>query len=182
VALVASAWAPASARLATAICLASGVLYSVGPRLKRYPVLGTLSNVTNFAPLLWVGASSSGGTAPGLSPLAVAFVCLLLQNQLLHEAADRQEDVRARVCTTVLLVGERRAALVAAVLGAGLLAAARPAHAFAVALGPLAAAYVVFFPLVLAARGSDPTAMNRARMAHRACSVVTGGLLFALLR
>jgi len=180
-ALVASAWAPPVARAATAVSLASGVVYSVGPRLKRYPLLGTLANVTNFAPLLWVGVAA-GAQPPGLRAVAAGFVCLLLQNQLLHEAADRQEDRAGHVRTTVLLLGEGRSALVASLLGAALLAAVRTARAFGAVAGPLALAYVVAFPLALALRGADAAAMNRARAAHRACSVLTGGLLFALLR
>src|SRR5262249_36816558 len=71
---------PWPVRAATAICLVSGVVYSVGPRLKRLPLLGTLANTTNFAPLLWVGIA--GERAPdGMAPLTLAFTCLLLQNQ-----------------------------------------------------------------------------------------------------
>ena len=78
---------------ATLLARSSGIVYSVGPRLKRYPVVGTLTNATNFTPLLWVGLPASGAT-DGTMILTQAFLLLLLQNQLLHEAADRDDDLR----------------------------------------------------------------------------------------
>jgi 4-hydroxybenzoate polyprenyltransferase len=88
-------------RAAAAISLASATVYSVGPRAKRVPVLGTLLNLGIFAPLLWLGRER---------PLAievVAFAVLLLQNQLLHERADAAEDAAAGVRSTAWALGER---------------------------------------------------------------------------
>jgi 4-hydroxybenzoate polyprenyltransferase len=166
---------------ATAACLASGVVYSVGPRLKRYPLLGTLLNATNFAPLLWVGMAQ-GGFAPGMIPLTAAFSCLLLQNQLLHEAADREEDLRGRLRTSVLALGPRGAALAAAAFGAGLTATAAALPSLSRAALPLALVYVVAFPLLLARAAFDARAMSRARLAHRFFAMATGALFFAALR
>jgi 4-hydroxybenzoate polyprenyltransferase len=165
--------------LATSICLASGVVYSVGPRLKRFPVLGTLLNVTNFAPLLWVGLASAE-IPVGLTSLTAAFVGLLLQNQLIHEAADREEDARGRVVTTVRAFGERTAAALSALLGLAVTFAAADAL-LAVAFA-FACVFVLGFPFVLAAKGADPLAMGRARHAHRLASLVAGGALFLAMQ
>lgn len=182
VALALSLPAPRVVLWATTACLASGVVYSVGPRLKRYPLLGTLLNATNFAPLLWVGVGRSG-IAAGMLPLTAAFSCLLLQNQLLHEAADRHEDLRGRVRTSVLALGPRGAALAAAAFGVGIAATAAAARTpLALAAAPLALVYVLAFPLLLARAGADPRAMSRARLAHRFFAMATGALFFAALR
>src|SRR6202041_854684 len=106
---------------ATALSLASGAAYSVGPRVKRLPMIGTLANAASFAPLLWVGAASDHLVA-WMPTVTFAFVCLLLQNQLLHEAADRTEDCAATVRTTVIWLGDERAGLLASLSGAGLVA------------------------------------------------------------
>ncbi len=165
--------APWPVTLATAICLASGVVYSVGPRLKQYPVVGTLLNVTNFAPLLWVGLSAEEIPA-GLGPLTLAFVGLLLQNQLIHEAADRDEDARGRVVTTVRAFGERASAIFAA--GLGLVVASAPDGLVLSSL--LGLVFVAGFPLALALRGRDARLMNRVRRLHRLASVAAGAAAF----
>src|SRR5262249_19989840 len=156
-------------------------VYSVGPRLKRIPVLGTLANTTNFAPLLWVGIAAP--RAPlGMAPLTLAFTCLLLQNQLLHEAADRDEDRRGQIRTSVLVFGPRACAVAPALLGGGAaLIAAWPA-ALSWLPWVIVPVFGAAFPLVLARHGDAASAMAGARRAHRLCSLVTGTLIFACLR
>jgi 4-hydroxybenzoate polyprenyltransferase len=176
----ASALGPPVVRLATAVCLVSGAAYSIGPRIKRIPVLGTVSNASSFAPLLWVG-SVGDQILPWMPAVTLAFVCLLLQNQLLHEAADQTEDCAARVQTTVLWLGKGRAALLAGLFGAGLIAVALRAAGPAGAV-LLAVVFVASFPLLLALHGRDASKMAWARRVHRVCALVTGAVLLAWLR
>lgn len=180
-AIVCSAAAPLPVFAATGVILSSGIVYSVGPRLKRYPFIGTLMNATNFAPLLWVAMAGSD-PPPGMLPLTVAFTSLLLQNQLLHEAADREEDERGRVVTSVRALGSRGAALAAAVLGASVVVTAAKTPRLSMFALPIAAAFVVFFPVTLFRSGNDAPAMARARLLHRLCCVVAGAAVFVSLR
>lgn len=173
-----AALGPRVALLAAGICLVSGALYSIGPRLKAYPILGTLLNATNFAPLLFVGTSREG-PPPGSGWLTLSFVGLLLQNQLVHEAADTAEDARGKLVTTARLLGPARAGYAAALLGVivpGLLALG--GHLALAAVTALV--FVVAFPVLLARRGGEPASMQRARRAHRWASLAAGALLFAL--
>jgi len=174
--VLASTPAPLPARIATALCLASAVAYSVGPRLKRFPVVGSLANLTNFVPLLWVGVVDAGEPR-AIGVLAVAFGCLLLQNQLLHEAADRGEDSAGGVRTTVMLLGREGSAMAAAALG---LLAVLAAWRAGISPWLPALVYVAGFPLVLARSGDDERRMAYVRVAHRAFSIVFGAALFAV--
>jgi 4-hydroxybenzoate polyprenyltransferase len=173
-ALLLSAGAPPGARVATAVALMSGVVYSVGPRLKRFPVVGSIANLTNFVPLLWVGENGGPGSR-SIGSLAMAFACLLLQNQLIHEAADRDEDLTGGVRTTVVAVGPALAGWIAAGLGGLLVFDVR---ATTVLIWPLALVFGAVFPLALARGGTDPRRMAWLRLAHRAASVVAGVTLF----
>jgi 4-hydroxybenzoate polyprenyltransferase len=173
-ALIVSSWAPLAARTATIVALVSGVLYSVGPRLKRFVLIGSLANLTNFVPLLWVGEAES--VAPrAVTWFAVAFACLLLQNQLIHEAADREEDVAGGVHSTLVALGPTLAAWVAAGLGLLLVVDAR---ACAAPVWPLALVFAVMFPIALARGGSDVSRMARLRLVHRAASFAAGVTLY----
>lgn len=165
--------------LATLTCLTSGVVYSVGPRLKRVPLVGTLLNATSFAPLLWVGVD---GPVGGLWLLTLAFSALLLQNQLLHEAADRSEDRRGALRTTLLVLGSRGSAVLAALLGFALALTAAQTDALAWLFAPLLLVHGLLVPAGLALRGDDPDAMARARVGHRFLSIATGALVFASVR
>jgi 4-hydroxybenzoate polyprenyltransferase len=159
---------------ATLVSLASGTLYSIGPRLKAVPVAGTLANATNFAPLLWVGAA---GADPSLARrLAPAFAGMLLQSQVLHEAADAAADARAGIRTTFLVLGRGPSAVLAALFGA--LAAFGPPVGLPASAG-LAVVYVLFFPLALALLASDPERAARLRAWHRWSGVVLGAALLA---
>jgi 4-hydroxybenzoate polyprenyltransferase len=166
---------------ATATSVTAGWLYSSGPRLKRFPVVGTLLNVGCFAPLLFVGA---GHALPPATPLlTLAFTGLLLGNQLLHEAADAHDDDAGSVRTTFLTLGPRGTAAFAAFAGA------LPALAIALALpgtirdvltAMVILIFVVVVPGALAFRGADARRMAITRRLHRVASVVVGALLFAL--
>jgi 4-hydroxybenzoate polyprenyltransferase len=173
-ALLASSGAPFPARVATVVALASGVLYSVGPRLKRIALVGTLANVTNFVPLLWVG-EADGAPPRGVTWLAVAFTCLLLQNQLIHEAADRGEDVAGGIHTTVVALGPRLSGCIAGGLGLLLVLDAR---AHGVAALPLAVVFGAVFPVALARGGRSEHTMAQLRLVHRAASFVAGTALY----
>jgi 4-hydroxybenzoate polyprenyltransferase len=167
-----AAGGPAVALGATLVSLASGTVYSVGPRLKAVPIVGTLANATNFAPLLWVGAA---GDEPSLARrLAPAFAGVLLQSQMVHEAADAAGDARAGVRTTFVALGCGWSALLAALFGA--LTAFGSAVGDAARAG-LVAAYVVAFPLALARQGGDPRRAARLRLWHRWSGVVLGAAL-----
>jgi 4-hydroxybenzoate polyprenyltransferase len=170
---------PRIAVLATFVCLLSGWAYSVGPRLKAYPILGTLLNASSFAPLLLVGTNATELPA-ALGWLSLGFVGLLLQNQLLHEAADTVEDARGNLATTVRTLGTRTTAWGAALLGLVvpylMIACGQIALACASAI-----VFVVSFPAILARHGDRPAWMRRARRVHRWVSLVTGALLFALV-
>jgi 4-hydroxybenzoate polyprenyltransferase len=182
-ALALAATGPTAARVATLVSIGSGWAYSLGPRGKGLPVVGTLMNVLNFAPLLCVGLAA-GASTDRLFLIVPAFAGLLVQNQLIHEAADAQEDRGGALRTTFLVLGPAGAAALAALAGAGLLAVAirmlgqagiTPAWAL------LTAPFVVGFPWLLARFGRSPARMARVRVAQRACAAVGGALLMLLL-
>lgn len=180
-ALAFAATGPAVVLGATAVALVSGVLYSVGPRWKRVPVVGTLMNVTHFTPLLFVGLASSAD-AWALAPLAAAFAALLLENQLIHEAADAPDDRAGGVYTTFSALGANGCAVAAVVLGLAVAGASLPLLSAAGA-SPVwalhAVPHVLVFPALLAARGDDPARMRRARLHHRLAALLSGVVLFA---
>jgi 4-hydroxybenzoate polyprenyltransferase len=164
---------PAVGWAATAICLASGVVYSVGPRLKAVPLVGTLANATNFVPLLWVGASV--GDPPLARSLAPVFAGLLLQSQLVHEAADAETDGRAKVRTTFVVLGRRGSAAVAALFGA--MASMSPVGGLAARV-TIFGAYAVVVPLLFAVMATSPSRAAVLRRWHRWSGVAVGALLF----
>jgi 4-hydroxybenzoate polyprenyltransferase len=171
-ALALAALGPRVGLAATAVSLVSGVVYSIGPRLKAVPLAGTLANATNFVPLLWVGAASE---APPLARLLwPAFAGLLLQSQILHEAADAEGDARAGVRTTFLVLGRRRSAVIAALFGAVPAMCGLPGGAASRAA--IVAAYVVGFPVALTL-ASDPARAARLRAWHRWSGLAVGAAL-----
>ena len=88
----------------TTLSLTGGAVYSGGPRIKRFPVVCTIANAWIFSPLCLLGMS--GWHAPEGSWLLTAlFTCLLLQNQLLHEAAHAPADRNDEILTTFLHFG-----------------------------------------------------------------------------
>jgi 4-hydroxybenzoate polyprenyltransferase len=91
---------------ATVVAVISSALYSGGPRLKARPVIGTLLNGGIFVPLCFLGASDTAVASPHVL-LAVLFGALLLQNQIIHEAAHHAQDAEDGVMTTVARFGLR---------------------------------------------------------------------------
>jgi 4-hydroxybenzoate polyprenyltransferase len=170
-ALGASLWLGPLAIAATAASLAGATLYSVGPRCKALPVAGLLANTGIFVPLL--GLAIRPPLPAGFALLATTFAVLLVQNQLLHELAERAEDAGAGDVTTARLLGERgtrRAVATLGVMGSGLalaLAGVTPRAGIAMAL--CVAATVV---------GLRPGATARQRVQHRHFCMVGGAALF----
>ncbi|MBZ5711340.1 UbiA family prenyltransferase [Nannocystis pusilla] len=153
-----------------ALSLAAGGFYSAGPRLKRWPGVGTLANVAIFAPLLaLVGAPRT----PGFWGMSAVFAGLLLQNQLVHERADEAEDRRAASYTTAQWLG--RAGVAAA--GRGLALAG--SLAAALLLGPWAALCGAA-GLVVGAGQIGRADAAAARRRHRTLALVTGAAIYAL--
>lgn len=180
VCLLLSISSPWPAKLATASCLVLGYIYSSGPRLKRVPVAGSLANVAGFTLLLFVGMQDAS-LPPRFGWVALVFAALLLQNQLIHEAADRLEDSAGGVRTSWLTLGPRWTVLIAAISGLG----AAGATAFIVPrprLSPVVlaagAAFGVVFPLLLASRGMEPSRAARLRVTHRWCAASFGALCY----
>lgn len=169
---------PAPVLVATALALTSGVVYSVGPRLKRLPVLGTALNVVHFAPLLWVGLPT-GGDPEGMGVLTVCFSALLLQNQLLHEASDSEDDRRGRLLTTFLLVGQRWSAALLAALGLMLVGAVASAPALRPLAWLLAGVHLIAFPLIFFRGKVRPSTLRRV---HRWMALAAGALVYLALR
>lgn len=165
--------------VATSVALVSGALYSVGPRLKARPVICTLMNASCFAPLLLVGAPGAS-VGPDRWLLVAIFIAMLLQNQLLHEAADAPEDRGGGLVTTFVAFGPVPTAWLALVAGAaalGLVAWLVPTLFLAVVALPFAS----YFPWRLAKDGAVPARMARVRRLHRLASAITGALLFGVV-
>jgi 4-hydroxybenzoate polyprenyltransferase len=177
-----AALSPWPAQLATASSLVFGCIYSMGPRLKSIPVAGSLANIGNFAPLLFVGMRDTA-LPPHFGYVVAAFSGLLLQNQLIHEAADQVEDRFGGLRTTWLAVGPRWTSLIAGVAGLGATVAAaciagsmRPTMPI---VGAGGVSFVVAFPLLLARRGIEPDRAARLRVTHRWCALMFGAALYA---
>lgn len=154
----------------TLLSLFAGAVYSAGPRLKGWPVIGTVLNVGIFLPLMWVaGPSDLRGVL-----LPITFSALLLQNQLWHEREDLDEDRAARVLTTASVLGDRwtsRAATAIGLLG-GVAAVAMGAGL----RGPTLAA------IAACALGSVAPLMVRPdlrRRVHRRSALAGGALVYA---
>jgi 4-hydroxybenzoate polyprenyltransferase len=153
--------------------IAASTVYSAGPRLKARVGIGTLLNLIIFAPLLAV-ACPLGRLPDQFFLLGIAFVTLLLQNQLLHERADAAEDAGASLRTTGLLLADRGVAVVITVLGvssAFVCSVMAPAWHH----GPLAAL------LLVAVTGSTlalPLDARVKRLVHRWLSLLAGSAIY----
>jgi len=176
--------APWPAQVATVVCLLFAWTYSMGPRLKRIPLVGSLANVGNFGPLLFVGMHGAA-LPPRFGAVAVSFSAVLLQNQLIHEAGDAAEDRRGALRTTWLTLGPAWTAALTAALGLGAAAAAAwvagPGLASAAALAT-GAVFGLAFPAALAWRGRQAEVAARLRLAHRGAAVLFGAALYAVWR
>ncbi|MFO0594454.1 MAG: hypothetical protein U0228_04100 [Myxococcaceae bacterium] len=183
-ALILSAALGLSALVAMFASLASGALYSAGPRLKRWPGAGLVANTLIFVPLLALGLDDRVAHAAFPMLLAV-FTALLLQNQLLHELADADEDARSEVLTTARALGVRGTLALVFTFGVvGAAVAGTLAQSFLPALAMLACTLVPFAPntgLGTASGGAAvlATSWSRVRLAHRVACVIAGALLFA---
>ena len=165
------------ALLGAVMSLVAATLYSGQPRLKRLPVVGTLVNMLIFAPLPFLAAA--GPPSAGMLFLTYCFYVLVTQNQILHEIADRDEDVAAGVRTTGVVIGATGVRLIAVVLGplAALLLWRLRATTSATSL---VAALALCGGATMVALG-DVERAGRLRVAHRWYSVAFGGALFALV-
>lgn len=179
-----AAFSPWPVQLATAWCLTLGCVYSIGPRLKAIPVVGTVTDAAGFAPILFLGMAGSA-LPVGFVTIAVIFAALLLQNQLIHESGDRDDDEASGLRTTWLTFGPRWTALLAASAGivatvatastdAGLRSGAVPAT--------VGAAFILVFPLLLAWNGLTPGRARRLRVVHRWCALLVGATLYVAWR
>jgi 4-hydroxybenzoate polyprenyltransferase len=149
--------------------IVAGGIYSAGPRLKRYPIVGTALNVGIFLPLLWVAA------APISLSLPMIFVTLLLQNQLWHEREDLEEDSAGGVRTTAGVLGDRATRVATAAIGAlgalgtaGVLAG--DGRAIEVGASVAACALGTLAPMLAPPR--------RRREMHRAAAITAGALVY----
>lgn len=89
--------------LAAIISLFGSTVYSGGPTLKNVPIVGTLANLLIFIPLAFLG----GGEAINFNffIFVIALVGLLMQSQMIHEAADYKDDIKNRIATTAVKYG-----------------------------------------------------------------------------
>lgn len=171
---------------ATLVSLGSGWLYSSGPRLKGVPWIGTLLNASAFGPLLFVGARSDAALPVHTVALAALFVVLLLENQLIHEAADIEEDLGGGVRTTFSVLGPRGAAVLTSVLGVlaslcvhSLLRDRSPSPWVHLATAIVGCTFALLVPLGVARWGADPKRMGRLRTAQRFLALFAGAAVFA---
>ena len=182
--LVLAAVSPVPARLAIVTCLALGVVYSIGPRLKSVPVAGSLTNAAGFTLMLFFGMSSA--TLPvGFGYVALVYATLLLQNQLMHEAGDQLEDRASGIRTTWLTLGPRWTALMAAFAGLGATIAAAhivPRAAVVPVVAIASMIFVVAFPLLLSWPRLKTREAARLRVIQRWWAVVFGAALYAAWR
>jgi len=149
------------------VSLLAGAVYSAGPRLKSYPFVGTVLNVGIFLPLMWVAGR------PIHAVLPVAFVTLLLQNQLWHEREDLDEDRGAAVRTTAAVLGEGGTRVAATLVGAlGGLAAAVVARGdrLEAAAAVVACAFGTLAPLFAPA--------EHRRVVHRVGAIMGGAIVY----
>jgi 4-hydroxybenzoate polyprenyltransferase len=150
----------------TVASLIAGTAYSVGPRLKALPLLGLVFNTAIFAPLLGLLHLPS-------AVLFIVFVGLLVQSQLLHEAADANEDELAGARTTARTLGTSSTrAVIALVAIPTVVVAVRVAPSL---LSSVAAAAAIAAGTAASLVERDPAA---GRALHRRVSIVAGGILF----
>jgi 4-hydroxybenzoate polyprenyltransferase len=168
------------------VLIVAATLYSAPPRLKRFPVLGTLWNLLVGVPGFFFASRPSVGELP-LRPLVGLFAVLLLGSQLIHEAQDRDDDAVGDV-KTVATEGGRRTALVAA----SALVIATPGIAWWLAAGverraEITAACAVFAIgwgalLWSRLRCEDGAELKRLRLRYRYSAICLGAVVFAAMR
>lgn len=178
----------ATQAVVTAISLASGAVYSGGPRIKRFPILCTAANAWIFAPLCLLGMSDWHAPERGWL-LTALFTCLLLQNQLLHEAAHALADRHDAIVTTFLRFGARWAQAGVLVFGiAGLALVVSIAATTGQTRAAVAATASALLIAMATAAALTPTALTsapraaRIRTVQRWVGLVAGGLAWAAAR
>jgi 4-hydroxybenzoate polyprenyltransferase len=172
--------------LAGVVLIVAATLYSAPPRLKRFPVLGTLWNLLVGVPGFFFAGRPPLGELP-LRPLVGLFGVLLLGSQLIHEAQDRDDDVVGHV-RTVATEGGRRTALVAA----SALVLATPLIAWWLAAGvdrrgeitAACALFAVGWAVLLGTRTrcEDGAELKALRLGYRYSAICLGALVFAAMR
>ena len=178
-------WAPLGLLPGVLLILAA-TLYSAPPRLKRFPVLGTLWNLLVGIPGFFFAGRPPLDELP-LRPLVGLFALLLLGSQLIHEAQDRDDDAAGDV-RTVATVGGRSGAL----LAAALLVLATPVIGWFLAAGlsqrlPITIACAVFAAtwgarLWARLRCEDDAELKRLRLQFRYTAIGLGALVFAAMQ
>lgn len=169
---------------AALVALASGLLYSVGPRLKAVPVVGTLMNATHFAPLLLLGGAMDGALERPRWWVVATFCALILQSQLIHEAADARDDARGDVRTTYLAIGAGATSLLVSALGCLVLYGALGVATSLDRSAMWAAPFVVFafgFTLPVARCAPSDPMLATTRAVQRWVGALAGLCLFALV-
>lgn len=166
--------------------LVAATLYSAPPRLKRFPVLGTLWNLLVGVPGFFFAGRPSVGELP-LRPLVGLFAVLLLGSQLIHEAQDRDDD-RVGEVRTVATEGGRRTALLTALA----LVMATPGIAWCLTEGVNQRAAITAACAVFAAgwgallwsrtRCEDGAELKRLRLRYRYSAICLGAVVFAAMR
>jgi len=166
------------------IMLVAAAVYSAPPRLKRVPVVGTVWNAVMGVPGFFFAGGLAAGRLP-LGPLVGLFALLLLVSQLLHEAADRDDD--AGQVRTIATEGGRRSAIAAALV----LVLATPGLAWALAAGAThrgalsgaCAAFALGWAAVLRRElgCDDRRRLRRLRLAYRYAAIGLGAVAFAAL-
>lgn len=169
---------------AASVSLLGSWAYSGGPRLKRFPFVGTLANGPIFVPVALL-ACPRWPTGAAAWLLFGAYALLLLQNQVVHEAQHAEEDRRDGLRTTARVLGPRPSALLAGALGLGAAGALgalglsrEPAWAFPVMALPAAALSV---RIGLSARLEAPDAAGRLRALQRWIGFGTGAAAWLVL-
>ncbi|MCG3172272.1 MAG: hypothetical protein GMKNLPBB_00420 [Myxococcota bacterium] len=177
---LALAWnSPQPVFIATLISLTGGFLYSQRPRLKAFPVAGTLTNVAIFAPLLAMGLNRPR-MPEGLWILTAIFSGLIVQNQLIHEGADEDDDRRGGARTTFVRFGHTATLWLgaAAALGSAL-AAARWNWLLA---GGIAAVSGAWIPWRFHRLRGDAGGLGRLRLQQRKWSLAAGAASFLCMQ
>jgi hypothetical protein len=183
-ALALLAWWSPDGLLPAVVMMVAAAIYSAPPRLKRVPVVGTIWNSIIGVPGFFFAGRPLITELP-LRPLAGLFALLLLVSQLLHEAADRDDD--AGHVRTIATEAGRRGALIGALalvlatpiagwwLAAG--AARRPAIVVACGL------FAVFWGGILGTRlrTDDRAVLQRMRLAYRYTALALGCAVFLAL-
>lgn len=166
--------------------LAAATLYSAPPRLKRFPVLGTLWNLLVALPGFFFAGRPSVGELP-LRPLVGLFAALLLGSQLIHEAQDREDDVSGDVRTVATEGGRRTALLAASALVTSTPALAWWLSAGVARRGEITASCVAFAAywatlLITSLQCEDSLELKRLRLRYRHSAICLGAVVFAAMR